>query len=364
MSLDLAQLKRLSGKMRLDQAIVEKDFALSVALGLVSKSEIGGVLAFKGGTCLKKLFFPQTRFSEDLDFTALTDDRKKIEQGIQSLFSGKQVDGISFTEIEFEDNQKSVKAVIKFVGPLNYPQTVRLDISMREKLVLEPVKMPLRDEFGSPADPVLCLALPEIIAEKMRALLTRVDPKDAFDLYFLSKQGKKPDSKIVSEKLNLGGKRLPREALEKRLEEIRLLWKRLAQIVPNVPDFDEVRKEVLEFMEYEQDANIGRLYVEKKRANEELEELRKTLAEQGKKYQLVGEQLKLDPMSVSYSGITVSSTGRFPRSDVQLEDLKKVDEIKELVTKYRQMENSINDIDRKLEYYGLGKQSDKKPSLL
>lgn len=36
-------------------------------------------LVFKGGTCLRKCYFPEYRFSEDLDFTS-TDPNFKLDQ--------------------------------------------------------------------------------------------------------------------------------------------------------------------------------------------------------------------------------------------------------------------------------------------
>ena len=40
-------------------------------------------LRFKGGTCLKKCYFPEYRFSEDLDFTL--EDGAPVEEACASL---------------------------------------------------------------------------------------------------------------------------------------------------------------------------------------------------------------------------------------------------------------------------------------
>lgn len=42
--------------------------------GNSSASRMSGKMNFKGGTCLKKCFFDNYRFSEDLDFTILAQD--------------------------------------------------------------------------------------------------------------------------------------------------------------------------------------------------------------------------------------------------------------------------------------------------
>jgi predicted nucleotidyltransferase component of viral defense system len=51
--------------------VIDLDYALVWALhGLATHSDLAAQLVFKGGTCLRKCYFPEYRFSEDLDFTA------------------------------------------------------------------------------------------------------------------------------------------------------------------------------------------------------------------------------------------------------------------------------------------------------
>jgi predicted nucleotidyltransferase component of viral defense system len=49
---------------------IEKDYILSWILFGISKHEhLSKTIVFKGGTVLKKVYFEDYRFSEDLDFT-------------------------------------------------------------------------------------------------------------------------------------------------------------------------------------------------------------------------------------------------------------------------------------------------------
>jgi predicted nucleotidyltransferase component of viral defense system len=51
---------------------IEKDYILSWILFGISKHErLSKTIVFKGGTVLKKVYFEDYRFSEDLDFTLL-----------------------------------------------------------------------------------------------------------------------------------------------------------------------------------------------------------------------------------------------------------------------------------------------------
>ena len=53
-----------------DKLVAERDVVLTYALHAVLEAGVMEHLAFKGGTCLRKLIFDSTgRFSEDLDFT-------------------------------------------------------------------------------------------------------------------------------------------------------------------------------------------------------------------------------------------------------------------------------------------------------
>ena len=52
--------------------VIEKDYALSYVLaGIALHPKLAHSLIFKGGTALKKIFFGDYRFSEDLDFSVI-----------------------------------------------------------------------------------------------------------------------------------------------------------------------------------------------------------------------------------------------------------------------------------------------------
>lgn len=45
---------------------------------IYNNSEVSGNLVLKGGNCLRKIYFPDTRFSDDLDFTAIRLDTPDV----------------------------------------------------------------------------------------------------------------------------------------------------------------------------------------------------------------------------------------------------------------------------------------------
>jgi len=62
------RLARKGGR-RVPEAVLERDYCLSWFLIGLSHSPLKEILLFKGGTCIKKCYIPDYRFSEDLDFT-------------------------------------------------------------------------------------------------------------------------------------------------------------------------------------------------------------------------------------------------------------------------------------------------------
>lgn len=70
--IEKGEILKISRQIGLNPSIIEKDYVLGWLLaGISTHPALRDVWVFKGGTCLKKCFFPKYRFSEDLDFTVL-----------------------------------------------------------------------------------------------------------------------------------------------------------------------------------------------------------------------------------------------------------------------------------------------------
>jgi predicted nucleotidyltransferase component of viral defense system len=97
-----AELKSVTGKYKVTLSKVERDYAQNWQLK--NLNEIN--MALKGGTGLRKVYFKEYRFSDDLDFTLLEDITKrtltnKIDKAIKKA---KDESGINFTGItDFEE---------------------------------------------------------------------------------------------------------------------------------------------------------------------------------------------------------------------------------------------------------------------
>jgi predicted nucleotidyltransferase component of viral defense system len=96
-----------------DKLIAERDVVLTYALHALTGAGVADHLAFKGGTCLRKLVFGSAgRFSEDLDFTidsAEVDDTVLVR--LVETFNREHF-GITFTFDEYykTDDDSSLAA--------------------------------------------------------------------------------------------------------------------------------------------------------------------------------------------------------------------------------------------------------------
>jgi hypothetical protein len=64
-------LRARASELRVPLEVIEKDYGLShVLVAMFRNEELASSLVFKGGTALRKAYFPDYRFSVDLDFTA------------------------------------------------------------------------------------------------------------------------------------------------------------------------------------------------------------------------------------------------------------------------------------------------------
>ena len=85
-------LKELGGR-RVPEQTIELDYALGWFLCEMSFHSIAESLAFKGGTALRRCHFGEYRFSEDLDFTLLTEQLtfEQIKKAFEEIAASVKV---------------------------------------------------------------------------------------------------------------------------------------------------------------------------------------------------------------------------------------------------------------------------------
>ena len=172
-----------------DRRVAERDVVLTYVLKMMKEDGIMGDLAFKGGTCLRKIYQGRVgRFSEDLDFTLIGYDLAGLERRFLSFI--EEARGYGFT-LSFDNLRKSWGG--SFACDVHYNHgwnrgDFKFEVSLREDPILEVLDRRIKDELYfkytefEPFD-VPCMQLEEVLAEKIRATHQRATARDVWDLY-------------------------------------------------------------------------------------------------------------------------------------------------------------------------------------
>ncbi len=249
------------GGRRIPESVLERDYCLAWFLCALAESDLKPLLAFKGGTALKRCYFGNYRFSEDLDFTltepvAIDQLIKRLEPVYGAVREGS---GIVFS-FDREDRQKhgnSYTFYLRYVGPLPSGNDVKVDVTLREQLVFplrEQAVLQGYEQFSDLPESrhLRVYSLEEIASEKTLALAdkARNEPRDLYDLWYLtSLEGiiLAPLAEAMRQKLELRGKPFQgiAEAIRKKEARLKALWSgRLAAQMIALPEFDDVFRAV------------------------------------------------------------------------------------------------------------------------
>ena len=251
------------GGRRIPETVLDRDYCLSWFLVGLSRSPLRDRLAFKGGTALKKCFFADYRFSEDLDFTLTQETSwEEIERHLAVAFEEtRRASGVEIRldHLDRHSHENSHTFYLGYEGPLPsvHGKTVKTDITIRERIVLglddRPILRGYEEYRDLPEDArVRAYSLSEVAVEKTVALLDRArnEPRDLYDLWYLTSGGHVDLSDLmnpVARKLEFRGLTLAQVAKEFTAKEARYkkLWQvRLAAQMAELPEYGAVYREV------------------------------------------------------------------------------------------------------------------------
>lgn len=189
-------------KHNLPPNTIEKDYVLSWILAGISESkQLKNDWIFKGGTCLKKCYFETYRFSEDLDFTVINMQHRDPKY-LKAVFgeivewiyeqAGLELpdEAIGFELYKNPRGESSIQGKIAYKGPMQRRgshSTIKLDLCWDEIIVESPIMKtiyhPYSDDNFNFQVQTYCIE--EIFAEKLRALVERMRPRDLYDITHL-----------------------------------------------------------------------------------------------------------------------------------------------------------------------------------
>lgn len=262
--------------------VVEKDYALSYLLKAISMTDdLGDALVLKGGTALRKLYFSDYRFSEDLDYSTreigpVPELDTKFYRAVKNTENLLQENGLFRIEYEplvlrepHPEGQSSFIIRVQFPYHRQPVCRLKVEITIDEPVVLRPEYRSIFHDFPeSLTGEVPVYQLQEIVAEKLRALLqshARIEDRgwgtgrvsrDYYDLWYLLINIDLSGDELVdltrkkSAHRNVQAKAVG-DFFSPALQELaRRQWeKQLLIFVPTAPDVDVVLEETRSIIE-------------------------------------------------------------------------------------------------------------------
>lgn len=210
------------------QYVVEKDYALSYLLwGIMQVPALRDTLVFKGGTCLRKAYFPGYRFSEDLDFTSLIPwNCEALGEALGEAAIQMTTRLLAFGPFVVETGEEphrgphprgqcAFRVRVQFPWMRRPDCTLKVEVAAQEPFLAGAVPRRLIHAFPDEElhTTIPCYRLEEIAAEKLRGFLQarqhlhdrgwlRSRPRDVYDLWHLRQQSEMPvDWRAVGEML-------------------------------------------------------------------------------------------------------------------------------------------------------------------
>jgi len=274
--------QRLQEARRLLEApweIIERDYLPSWFLaGIGSSTSLRHTLAFKGGTALKKCFFGEYRFSEDLDFSALdgAPHAESLEEALRDCCQSarEMLDEVAPVEIVCDrytearphpGGQEAFTIRCRFPWHREPSTRIKIEITFDEPILKPTQSRAILHNYEEPLDAqIRTYALEEIVAEKLRAILqhiarlaergwSRSRARDYYDLWRITdKYAGELDLSGFEEFLHkkCAARNVRFDGPASFFQESMMLyvsqtWEQwLGQLVPDLPTYDAVIQEL------------------------------------------------------------------------------------------------------------------------
>ena len=243
--ISLEELNEIKEKKKTGLYYAEKEYLQYIFLNAISKYSENFI--FKGGTCLR-ICYGLERASEDLDFsTNLPLQRiKEIVKKCLQNFELLNIPYKIYAEREFKNN---LRIEVRFQGPLYKGKsastnTLKVDFNM-QKTINKSAKVVSKLFSDVPLFTILVLNEKEVLAEKIRALVNRKQPRDLYDVWMLINKGVEIDKNLIEKKLKEEKGDLKRVSFPSKEEYER----DLKSLVHVLPPYEQVKKEAEHLLE-------------------------------------------------------------------------------------------------------------------
>src|ERR1019366_1654440 len=209
------EIQHVAGELEVLPTDIERDYLFGWFLSGIFQGPLAKSLVLKGGNALRKGYFPNTRYSSDLDFASqgtLSADSLRTELVRASRLVHEQ------TSVDFDVDRMKVEPKQRVDKDLQVLEariyfrdfygkagrmviSLRMDITQFERLLFAPVDRPLIHPYSDAdrcAGSIRCVRLEEILASKLKCLLQRRHVAGLYDyIHWLLFGEERPDVATV-----------------------------------------------------------------------------------------------------------------------------------------------------------------------
>lgn len=276
------EIANISELLGVSKSVIDKDWMLGHFIAAIfNEPELKETLIFKGGTCLKKCWFEDYRFSEDLDFTSMSPEFELTQNHLKFITkhiednSGVITHIVSLRPLQFQNKLTGYEAIIKFWGadhprnlmppsPDRWQTKIKIEIILYEEMIFEvterPVSHPYSDKLAL-ENAIPCYKIEEVLSEKIRALIQRsyTAPRDYYDIWYLSNSFPDLNWRVIVEAFykkmkfkNIEFTGIDQLINPKSDKALKGAWKNSLghQIQPDkLPEYEVIRENLLELFE-------------------------------------------------------------------------------------------------------------------
>ena len=255
--IDYFQIQRLASQKKVPEGIIEKDYFIELMLFYLSNDEyFSEKVVFRGGTALKKIYFPDYRYSEDLDFVIEEKGNlANLEQRLDRILLKISSDfPFKSTKESRQKNDRLQIFVLYNIAPnIRETKKLKLDIlkdifipSFRKKKIIFTY-----NDFKEKDCQLNTYILESVVVDKISRILDiDKEPRDIYDLWYLLKFN------LDISKIKEGLKKrfgyevyFPNLLDEINSEAYRQAWKiRLARQIKELPPFKVVNTQLEELI--------------------------------------------------------------------------------------------------------------------
>lgn len=176
------QVQRIAQVWQTTLNNVAREYFQQLFLSRLYQEKGSDSLLFKGGTALR-IIWQSPRFSEDLDFTGVHITIKGIEALMEGALAKIEREGIQTEIIESKSTSGGYLAIFQFETN-EYKSQIKIEISLRNGKKVTGTTALIHSDLVVPYA-LIHLQEEILVAEKIRACLTRGKTRDFYDLYFI-----------------------------------------------------------------------------------------------------------------------------------------------------------------------------------